>query len=108
MKAIVTDRSIFDYRRALNSNGIYVTVGGRSARIPELVLLGSLVSITGGKKLTLVMHKSNRDLNMLNELFVSGKVKPVIDSCFPLSETTEAFHYFGEGHFIGKVVITIE
>ncbi len=105
---VKTDRSIFDYRRALNSGGIYVTVGGQSARILQLVFLGSLISMTGSKKLTLIMHKPNKDLNILNELFESGKVKPVIDRCFPLSETAEAFQYFGEGHFKGKVVITVE
>jgi NADPH:quinone reductase-like Zn-dependent oxidoreductase len=105
---VKTDRSIFDYRRALSSKGIYVTVGGRSARILQLVFLGSLISMTGSKKLTLIMHKPNKDLNILNELFESGKIKPVIDRCFPLSETAEAFQYFGEGQFKGKVVITVK
>ena len=105
---VKTDRSIFDYRCVLSSNGIYVTVGGRSARILQLVLLGSLLSMTGSKKMALIMHKPNKDLNILNELFESGKVKPVIDRCFPLSETVEAFQYFGEGHFKGKIVITVQ
>jgi len=105
---VKTDRSIFDYRRALSSNGIYVTVGGRTVRILQLVFLGSLISMTGSKKLTLIMHKPNKDLNILNELIESGKVKPVIDRCFPLSKTAEAFLYFGKGHFKGKVVITVE
>ena len=105
---VKTDRSIFDYWRALSSNGIYVTVGGRSARILQLVLVGSLISMTGGKKLTLILHRPNKGLNILNELFESGKIKPVVDRCFPLSETAEAFQYFGEGHFKGKVVITVE
>jgi NADPH:quinone reductase-like Zn-dependent oxidoreductase len=105
---VKTDRSIFDYRRVLSSNGIYVTVGGRSARILQLVFLGPLISMTGSKKLTLIMHKPNKDLNILNELIESGRVKPVIDRCFPLSETAEAFQYFGEGHFTGKIVITME
>ena len=48
------------------------------------------------------------DLILLNELFESGKIKPVVDRCFPLSETAEAFQYFGEGHFKGKVVITVD
>jgi len=104
---VKTDRSIFEYRRALSSNGIYVTVGGRSARILQLVLLGSLISMTGSKKLALIMYKPNKDLNILTELFESGVIKPVVDKCFPLSETAEAFQYFGEGHFKGKVVITV-
>ena len=105
---VKTDRSIFDYRRALSSNGIYVTVGGRTARILQLVFLGSLISMAGSKKLTLIMHKPNKDLNILCELFESGKIKPVIDRCFPLSETADAFQYYGEGYFKGKVVITVE
>ncbi|MDH5389478.1 MAG: NAD(P)-dependent alcohol dehydrogenase [Gammaproteobacteria bacterium] len=104
---VKTDRSIFNYRRSLSANGIYVTVGGRTAQILQLVSLGSLISRVGSKKLTLVMHKPNKDMKVLNELFDSGKVKPVVDRCFPLSETAEAFRYFGEGHFKGKVVITM-
>jgi len=53
------------------------------------------------------MHKPNKNMNIVNELFESGKVKPVIDRCFPFRETAEAFRYFGEGHFKGKVVITL-
>jgi NADPH:quinone reductase-like Zn-dependent oxidoreductase len=103
-----TDRSIFDYRRTLSSNGIYVTVGGRTARILQLVFLGSLISMTGSKKMTLIMHKPNKNLNILCELFESGKLTPVVDRCFPLGETARAFQYYGEGHFKGKVVITVE
>jgi NADPH:quinone reductase-like Zn-dependent oxidoreductase len=105
---VKTDRSIFDYKRALSSNGLYVTVGGKSARILQLAIFGSLISMTGNKKLTLIMHKPNKDLNNLNELFESGKVKPIVDRCFPLSKTAEAFQYYGEGQFKGKVVIFIE
>jgi NADPH:quinone reductase-like Zn-dependent oxidoreductase len=105
---VKTDRSIFDYRRALSSNGIYVTVGGRTTRILQLVFLGSLISMTGSKKMTLIMHKPNKNLYILNELFESGKIKPVVDRCFPLRETAKAFQYYGEGHFKGKVVITVE
>ncbi len=104
---VKTERSIFDYRRALGSNGIYVTVGGRSSRILQLVLLGPLIAIAGSKQLTVLMHKPNKGLDALKVLFESGSVKPVIDRCFPLSQTAEALRYFGEGHFIGKVVITI-
>ena len=105
---VKTDRSVFDYVRALSSHGIYVTVGGRSARILQLVFLGSLISMSGSKKLTLITHKPNKGLNILNELIESGKVKPVIDRCFPLSETSEAFQYYGEGHFKGKIVISVK
>lgn len=104
---VKTNRSVFDYMRALSTDGLYVTVGGKSSRILQLVILGPLISMAGGKKLTLIMHKPNKNLNVINELYESGKVRPVIDRCFPLNETPEAFRYFGEGHFKGKIVITL-
>ena len=105
---VKTDRSVFDYRHALNADGIYVTVGGRSVRILQLALLGSLISMTGSKKLMIIMHKPNKNIHILNELIGSGEIKPVIDKCFPLREAVEAFKYFGEGHFKGKVVISVK
>jgi NADPH:quinone reductase-like Zn-dependent oxidoreductase len=55
------------------------------------------------------LHKPNaKDLVFMNELLEAGKVVPVIDRRFPLSEVSEAFRYFGEGHVRGKVVITVE
>jgi NADPH:quinone reductase-like Zn-dependent oxidoreductase len=105
---VKTDRSVFDFWRALGSNGIYVSVGGRSARILQLVFVGSLLSMTGSKKLTLMLHKPNKDIEIIKEFFESGKIKPVVDRCYPLSEAPEAFQYFGEGHFKGKVVITVK
>ena len=105
MSSLGADHVIFDYRRALSSNGIYVTVGGKSARILQLVFVGSLINRIGSKKLTLILHKPNKDLKILNGLFESGKIKPVVDRCFPLSKTAEAFQYYGEGHFKGKIVI---
>jgi NADPH:quinone reductase-like Zn-dependent oxidoreductase len=47
------------------------------------------------------------DLLVLKELIEAGRVKPVIDRTYPLSETPEAFRYLNEGHARGKVVITI-
>jgi NADPH:quinone reductase-like Zn-dependent oxidoreductase len=105
---VKTDRSIFAYRRALRSDGFYVTVGGRSSRILQLIFPGSLISMTGRKKLALIMHKPNKDIHILNAMIESGKVRPVIDRCFPLRETAEAFEYFGKGHFKGKIVIKLE
>ena len=104
---VITTRSVFDYKRALAPKGIYVTVGGTTPRLLQLALLGPLIS--GGKKVKLLGHKSNKkDLNFLKKLFDSGKVKPVIDKCYPLAGTPEAFRHFGEGKFKGKIVITLE
>jgi NADPH:quinone reductase-like Zn-dependent oxidoreductase len=105
---VAAHHSIFDYRRALSPKGIYAVLGGSYARIFEVMLLGPLISMTGSKKMSLLMLKQNKDLALMNELFEAGKVVPVIDRRYPLSEVPEALRYFGEGLHKGKVVITVE
>ncbi|MCI5124603.1 MAG: NAD(P)-dependent alcohol dehydrogenase [Candidatus Electrothrix sp. AR5] len=100
--------SIFDYKGALHAQGMYASVGGNTSSIIQLVFLGPLIRKKENKVLMVVMHKANQGLSMMNELFKFGKVKPVVDKCFPLNETAEAFRYFGEGHFKGKVVVTLD
>jgi NADPH:quinone reductase-like Zn-dependent oxidoreductase len=107
---VVAYRSIFAYRRALSPKGIFVYVGGSTAAIFQAVLLGPLVSRIGSKKMGVGMWKPNdkEDLDFLTELFEAGKLVPVIDRRYPLSEVPEALRYLEEGHALGKVVITVE
>ena len=100
--------SIFDYRRALTRDGIFVMVGGSLARILQAVSLGPLLSLIGNKKVRFFIAKMNgRDLLLLKDLLEAGKIVPVIDRRYPLSEVAEALHYREEGHAQGKVVIAI-
>ncbi len=99
--------SIFDYKRALDPKGIYVIVGGSTGVFQSVMFLGPLVSMTGSKKMGVLMHKANKGLDSMKELLEAGKVVPVIDRRYPLSEVPEALRYFGEGHAKGKVVITV-
>ncbi len=66
--------------------------------------------MTGSKKIGLGMWKPNKkeDLDYLKELFEAGKVVPVIDRRYTLSEVAVAFRYLEEGHAQGKLVITVE
>jgi NADPH:quinone reductase-like Zn-dependent oxidoreductase len=107
---VVASRSIFDYKRALSPSGVFVIVGGSLAAILQAFLLGPLISMTGNKKMGIVMWKPNNqeDLAILEELFEAGKVVPIIDRRYPLSETAEALQYLEEGHARGKIVITME
>ena len=102
-------RSIFDYKRALSPKGIYVMVGGSTARMFQAILLGPWISMTGSKKMGILSAEANhKDLVFMKELLEAGKVVPVIDRRYPLSEVAEAFRYFGKGHARGKIVITVE
>jgi NADPH:quinone reductase-like Zn-dependent oxidoreductase len=102
---VKTNRSIFDYMRALAPNGSYVSVGGNTSRILQLVLLSKLIK---KYKLHMVAYTANKDLGYLMTLFKADKIKPLIDKCYPLEKTAEAFEYFGTGNFKGKIVIQFD
>ena len=97
------------YRRALAPRGIYVMAGGSPAQIFQAMLLGPMLSSAGGRKFGGLTTRLNQmDMSLLKELLEAGKVIPVIDGCYPLSETAEAFRYFEKVHARGKVVITMK
>ena len=101
--------SIFEYRRALSQGGIYVVVGGDLARIFQAMLLAPLLSRMGSKKTRFFIAKINqKDLVVLKELLEAGKVVPVIDRRYPLSDAPKALGYLEQRHARGKIVLTVE
>ena len=105
---VVAHRSVFAFKRALRSNGSYFLAGGSVATIFQILLLGPWIRATTGKKTRILAVKpSLKDLVYITELYEAGKVVPVIDRRYPLSEVPEALRYLGEGHAKGKVVITV-
>jgi NADPH:quinone reductase-like Zn-dependent oxidoreductase len=99
---------IADYKRALNSDGIYVMSGGTGAQMAEALLKGPWMSMTGKKKMMGLSSKPNKkDLLYIKEILEAGKVKSVIDKVYPLSETADAMRYLELGHAKGKVIITV-
>ena len=75
----------------------------------QAMLLGSLMSREGGKKMgSMGIAKVNQeDLITLGELLEAGKIVPVIDRSYPLNEVPDAIRYVEEKHPQGKVVITV-
>ena len=108
----VGNRSAADYKRALNPNGICVVAGftTMSHMLFQVLFLGAWVSMTGSKKIGAMgtVKPNKEDLVFIKELLETGKVGPVIDRRYPLSETAEAIRYLEEGRAQGKVVITVE
>ncbi len=106
---VIAYRSVFDYQRALKPNGSYFFVGGSVATLFQILLLGPLIRRDSGKNVRLLAVQRNRkDLLFMTELCEAGKIVPVIDRQYPLSQVPEALRYVGEGRAKGKVVITVE
>jgi NADPH:quinone reductase-like Zn-dependent oxidoreductase len=112
MLDIVGNRSLSECRRLLSSKGIYVVVGGEVGDwIGPLTAVFKvlLASQVGSQKMVPMLAKPNKeDLATVGELMAAGKVTPVIDRRYRLSEVPQAIRYLEEGHARGKVVITLE
>jgi NADPH:quinone reductase-like Zn-dependent oxidoreductase len=100
-------RSISDYQRALGPKGIYVMSGGAMSQMMQAMLMGPWMSRNGQKMGNLAAKPNKDDLAFIKGLLEGGKIKPVIDRCYPLREVPEALRYLEEGHAQGKVVITV-
>ena len=100
---------ISDYLRVLKPEGTYVVAGGAIFQLIQAASYRKKVSKTGGQKIVVAsLVQSQKDLNLIKDLLESGKIMPVIDGCYPLSETADAFWYFEKEHPRGKVVITMD
>ena len=104
--------SLARLRRALAPEGTLVIVGGEGGGRwlggTDRQLRAMMLSPFVGQKLGTFVNKENHeDMLVLKELIESGKVTPVIDRTYPLSEVPEAIRYLEEGHARGKVVITV-
>jgi NADPH:quinone reductase-like Zn-dependent oxidoreductase len=102
------DRSPSEYLRALDPGGICVVAGGSNKQIFRSMFLGPWLSFGRRKRIGIMVARMNqKDLTFLAELLEAGKIKPVIDRRYPLSETAAAMRYLEEGHAKGKIVITM-
>jgi NADPH:quinone reductase-like Zn-dependent oxidoreductase len=112
MLDLVGNRSVSECRSVLNGKGAYLASFGQPdnrwlgplAQVFRTLLLSPFVS---QKMAMFVMKPNQKDLVVLQELLESGKVAPVIDRTYSLSEVPEAFRYLEDGHAQGKVVITV-
>jgi NADPH:quinone reductase-like Zn-dependent oxidoreductase len=96
--------------RVLKPTGVYVGVGGSSSTVSVLqsLIFNPLIAKIKGRRVVTFIEKENQaDLVFMKELFEAGKVVPVIDRTYSLSETPQAIRYVEDGHARGKVVITI-
>jgi len=112
----VNNHSFSDRRRVLAPNGICIIAGIGGAglhpeawgRIAGIFKAGLLARFVPQKFVRYGTKLDKEDLKLLSDLMQTGKMTPVIDRTYKLSETAEAMRYFEEGHARGKVVIAVE
>ena len=106
-------RSLAQLRRALTRRGRLVIVGGEGGGrwlggFDRQILRAPILSLLVRQRLRpLVSKERSDDLVVLKELIEAGKVTPVIDRTYPLSEVPEAIRYLEAGHARGKIVIRV-
>jgi NADPH:quinone reductase-like Zn-dependent oxidoreductase len=113
---LIGNHSFSERRRILNPNGICVMAGIGGAGWHEGFasrLLGELNGylrsrFTSQKFIAYIAQFNKADMSILADLMQSGKVMPVIDRTYKLSETSQALRYLEQGHARGKVVISVE
>ncbi len=105
----VANHSVSEYKRALSPKGICVTVGfSTMMHMVTVTLLALWESGVGSKKITGMLAVLNgKDLVFISELIENGKLVPVIDRRFKLSEVPDAIRYLEDGHAQGKVIISV-
>ena len=110
---IAGSHSLSECRRVLERNATYVLVGASaiqhssSWRALSRFATVRFESIGGSQRVAMYITKMTQsDLEVLRDLLVAGKVTPVIDRCYELSDVSEAFRYFEEGHARGKIVVS--
>jgi NADPH:quinone reductase-like Zn-dependent oxidoreductase len=101
-----------DYRRALKPNATFVLIGGPKTNrligpLAHIIRI-RLAALRASQKVLFFVANLNRDDFMfMNELMETGRVTPLIDCKYPLSESSQAMRHFAEGHPHGKIVISV-
>ena len=105
---VIGHRSALACKRALTPTGRYYMAGGSTGAILNVGLIGTLIGLFNDQKITILPVQPNiKDLQHIAELVAAGKITPIIEKCYPLSQTPEALRQLGENRAQGKLIITM-
>jgi hypothetical protein len=110
---LVGNHSLTAVRRVLNREGIYIGAGILGSSLSMIGMLTGLIAtlvrsrFVSQQVVMLLAKRRKDDLLLMHELLKTGKVRPVIDKCYSLSEVPEAIRHLEGKHARGKIVIAI-
>jgi NADPH:quinone reductase-like Zn-dependent oxidoreductase len=102
-----TSRSLWRFLKVLKPEGKYISIGGSSGKLLQMLYMGPILKIFSKKSLHMVMLKQNKDLNYINKLYDDNKIQCIIDGPYPFEKIPWAVQRFGDGLHHGKIVISI-
>lgn len=102
-----TNRSIWKFLKVLEPGGKYISIGGKSGKLLQMLYLKPILKLFSNKSVAMVMLKGNKDLDYIHQLYKDNKLKCVIDGPYTFDKIPWAIQRFGEGLHTGKIVISI-
>ncbi len=102
-----TSRSLWRFLKVLEPEGKYISIGGSSGKLLQMLYMGPILKIFSKKRLHMVMLKQNKDLNYINKLYEDNKIRCIIDGPYPFEKIPWAVQRFGDGLHHGKIVISV-
>jgi len=102
-----TNRSLWKFLKVLEPKGKYVSIGGRSSNLLQMLYMNPILKLFSKKRMHMVMLKANKDLNFINELYEDNKINCVIDGPYTFEKIPWAIQRFGDGLHNGKIVISV-
>jgi len=102
-----TNRSLWKFLKVLAPEGKYVSIGGRSGKLLQMLYVGPILKLFSKKRVQMVMLKANKDLQYINQLYEDKKINCVIDGPYSFDKLPWAIQRFGDGLHNGKIVISV-
>ena len=102
-----TNRSLYKFLKVLKPEGKYVSIGGKSGKLLQMLYMGPILKLFSKKRVHMVMLRANKDLAYINTLYENNQIKCVIDGPYTFNKLPWAVQRFGDGLHNGKIVITV-
>lgn len=102
-----TNRSLWKFLKVLKPEGKYVSIGGKSSKLLQMIYMRPILKLFSKKRVHMVMLKANKDLEYIHQLYEDSKINCVIDGPYPFDKIPWAIQRFGDGLHHGKIVISV-